>query len=177
MPGKRVTKDPESIEKRTDKAGLNDEVRVMETPRIGGCEQGPEIMVYPDEVRYAGITVKDIPELVEEHFLKGRVVPRLLSPLEEHEDKELSAPKPKEVRVVLRNCGKIDPDNIEDYLAEDGYQALAKVLTEMTPENVIEEVTASGLRGRGGAGFPAGRKWGSGTCHPGMAEILDLQCR
>jgi len=149
-----------ALKKELTKAGLKDEVQVMETPRIGGCEQGPEIMVYPDEVRYAGITVKDIPELVEEHFLKGRVFPRLLSPLEEHEDKELSAPKPKEVRVVLRNCGKIDPDNIEDYLAEDGYQALAKVLTEMTPEKVIEEVTASGLRGRGGAGFPAGRKWG-----------------
>ncbi len=139
--------------------GLKDEVRVMETPHIGGCDQGPEIMVYPDEVHYAGLTVKDIPELVEEHFLKGRVVKRLLVPLEEHEDKELSAPKPKEVRVVLRNCGQIDPNNIEDYLAEDGYQALAKVLTEMTPERVIEEVSASGLRGRGGAGFPAGRKW------------------
>jgi len=148
------------LKKVLDTAGLKDEVRVLETPRIGGCDEGPEIMVYPDEVRYAGITVQDIPELVEEHFLKGRVVPRLLSQLEEHEDKELSAPKPKEVRVVLRNCGNIDPDNIEDYLAEDGYQALAKVLSEMTPENVIEEVTASGLRGRGGAGFPAGRKWG-----------------
>jgi (2Fe-2S) ferredoxin len=145
----------EALKKELVKTGLDKEVRVMETPRIGGCDQGPEIMVYPDEVRYAGVKVEDVPLLVEEHFLKGRVFPRLLSPLEEHEDKELSAPKPKEVRVVLRNCGVIDPGNIEDYLAEDGYQALAKVLTEMTPEKVIEEVSASGLRGRGGAGFPA----------------------
>ena len=93
----------EALKKELVKTGLDKEVRVLETPRIGGCDQGPEIMVYPDEVRYAGIEVEDVPLLVEEHFLKGRVFPRLLSPLEEHEDKELSAPKPKEVRVVLRN--------------------------------------------------------------------------
>ena len=124
-----------------------------------------------------GCTVEDIPELVEEHFLKGRVVPRILSPLEEHEDKELSAPKPKEVRVVLRNCGKIDPDNIEDYLAEDGYQALAKVLTEMTPENVIEEVSCQRTAWTWRRGFPGRTQMGSGTRYPGMAKILDLQCR
>jgi NADH:ubiquinone oxidoreductase subunit F (NADH-binding)/NAD-dependent dihydropyrimidine dehydrogenase PreA subunit len=116
-------------------------------------------MVYPEGVHYVGLSVDDIPYLVEEHFLKGRVVQKFLYTKPKFVDEELSAPTPKEVRVVLRNCGKIDPQNIEDYIAEDGYQALAKVLTEMTPEQVIEEIKRSGLRGRGGAGFPTGRKW------------------
>ena len=132
---------------------------VLETPRIGDCVNGPEIMVYPDKVHYSGLTVDDIPDLVEEHLVKGRVVPGLLSTLKERKDEELGAPRPKEVRVVLRNCGKIDPESIEDYIAEDGYQALAQVLSEMPPERAIEEILASGLRGRGGAGFPTGRKW------------------
>jgi len=139
--------------------GLIDEVQVLETSRIGACEEGPELMVYPEAVHYVGLTVDDIPYLVEEHFLKGRVVQKFLYTRPKFVDEELSAPTPKEVRVVLRNCGKIDPQNIEDYIAEDGYQALAKVLTEMTPEQVIDEIKRSGLRGRGGAGFPTGRKW------------------
>ena len=139
--------------------GLSDEIQVLETPRIGSCANGPEMMVYPDEVHYSRLTVDDVPYLVEEHFLKGRVVDKWLAPVQEQVDEELGPPKPKEVRVVLRNCGKIDPDNIEDYIAEDGYQALGKVLSEMTPDQVIEEILASGLRGRGGAGFPAGKKW------------------
>jgi NADH-quinone oxidoreductase subunit F len=139
--------------------GLDEEVHILETSRIGGCAHGPEIMVYPDQVHYSGLTIDDVPYLVEEYFLKGRVAERLLAPLQEQVDDELGPPRPKEVRVVLRNCGKIDPENVEDYIAEDGYQALAKVLTDMTPEQVIEEVLKSGLRGRGGAGFPAGKKW------------------
>jgi len=139
--------------------GLIDEVQVLETSRIGGCASGPEMMVYPEGIHYAGLTEDDIPYLVEEHFLKGRVVDKFRLPLVVEKDEELGPPKPKEVRVVLRNCGKIDPENIEDYIAEDGYAALAKVLTEMTPEQVIEVVKASGLRGRGGAGFPAAKKW------------------
>jgi len=139
--------------------GLIDEVQVLETSRIGGCAYGPEIMVYPEGVHYVGLSVDDVPYLVEEHFLKGRVVKKFLAPAMPRAEEELQAPKPKEVRVVLRNCGKIDPNNIEDYIAEDGYQALGKVLTEMTPEQVIAEVVASGLRGRGGAGFPTGKKW------------------
>jgi NADH-quinone oxidoreductase subunit F len=139
--------------------GLAEEVQVLETSRIGGCAHGPEITVYPDRVHYSGLTIEDIPYLVEEYFLKGRVVERLLAPTQEQVDEELGPPKPKEVRVVLRNCGRIDPENIEDYVAEDGYLALGKVLTQMTPEQVIEEIGASGLRGRGGAGFPTAKKW------------------
>ena len=139
--------------------GLIDEVQVLETSRIGGCVNGPEILVYPEGVHYVGLTLADVPGLVEEHFLKGRVVKKLLAPLPGRADEELGPPKPKEVRVVLRNCGQIDPENIEDYIALDGYQALGKVLSEMTPEQVIAEMTASGLRGRGGAGFATGKKW------------------
>jgi NADH:ubiquinone oxidoreductase subunit F (NADH-binding)/(2Fe-2S) ferredoxin/Pyruvate/2-oxoacid:ferredoxin oxidoreductase delta subunit len=139
--------------------GLIDEVQVLETSRIGGCSQGPEMMVYPEGVHYAGLTEDDIPYLVEEHFLKGRVVDRFKIPVQHVSDEELGPPQSQEVRIVLRNCGKIDPGNIEDYIAEDGYQALAKVLGEMTPDQVIESVLKSGLRGRGGAGFPAGKKW------------------
>ncbi len=139
--------------------GLAEEVQVLETPRLGGCAKGPEMAVFPDEVNYAGMTVDDIPQLVQEHFLKGRIVPKFQVFPEERSSQELNKPKPKEVRVVLRNCGKIDPENIEDYIAEDGYQALAKVLGEMTPEAVIDTVLRSGLRGRGGAGFSTGKKW------------------
>jgi NADH:ubiquinone oxidoreductase subunit F (NADH-binding)/(2Fe-2S) ferredoxin len=139
--------------------GLIDEVQVLETSRIGACISGPEIMVYPEAVHYVGLTVDDIPDLVEEHFLKGRVVEKLQLKVKPVVDEELGPPKSKEVRVVLRNCGQIDPENIEDYIAEEGYQALAKVLSTLTPDQVIEEVTRSGLRGRGGAGFLTGKKW------------------
>lgn len=139
--------------------GLIDEIQVLETPRIGDCDQGPELLVYPDAVHYANLTPDDIPYIVEEHFLKGRIAQKFVVQETAAADEELRAPTPKEVRVVLRNCGKIDPENIEDYIAEDGYMALAKVMTEMSPEQVIDEVGRSGLRGRGGAGFPAAKKW------------------
>jgi NADH:ubiquinone oxidoreductase subunit F (NADH-binding)/(2Fe-2S) ferredoxin/Pyruvate/2-oxoacid:ferredoxin oxidoreductase delta subunit len=139
--------------------GLIDEVQVLETSRIGDCANGPELMVYPEGVHYINLTPNDIPYLVEEHFLKGRIATKFVHEDKKVLDEELSAPTAKEVRVVLRNCGVIDPDNIEDYIAEDGYQALGKVLTEYTPEKVIDIVLASGLRGRGGAGFPTGKKW------------------
>jgi NADP-reducing hydrogenase subunit HndC len=165
-----VCVDPECLEKGAHEVmdaiqdelvseGLIDEVQVLETSRIGDCSQGPELMVYPEGVHYGGLTVDDVPFLVEEHFLKGRVAKKFVIETEQATDEELSAPTPKEVRVVLRNCGKIDPENIEDYIAEDGYQALAKVLTSMTPDQVIDELLRSGLRGRGGAGFPTGKKW------------------
>jgi NADH:ubiquinone oxidoreductase subunit F (NADH-binding)/(2Fe-2S) ferredoxin/NAD-dependent dihydropyrimidine dehydrogenase PreA subunit len=139
--------------------GLIDEVQVLETSRIGACSQGPEMMVYPEGVHYAGMTVYDIPYIVEEHFLKGRVAKKFVLPIKTVVDEELSAPTSKEIRVVLRNCGVIDPENIEEYISQDGYMALAKVLSEMSPEDVIDEIKKSGLRGRGGAGFPAYLKW------------------
>ena len=131
--------------------GLIDEVQVLETSRIGDCANGPELMVYPEGVHYTNLTPNDIPYLVEEHFLKGRIATKFVQEDKKVIDEELSAPTSKEVRVVLRNCGVIDP--------EDGYQALGEVLTEYSPEQVIDIVLRSGLRGRGGAGFPTGKKW------------------
>jgi NADH:ubiquinone oxidoreductase subunit F (NADH-binding)/(2Fe-2S) ferredoxin/NAD-dependent dihydropyrimidine dehydrogenase PreA subunit len=152
--------------------GLLDEIQVLETSRIGGCSNGPEMMVYPEGVHYVGMTADDVPFLVEEHFLKGRIVEKFREVAKVVVDEELGPLRPKEVRVVLRNCGEIDPMNIEDYLAVDGYQALGKVIGEMTPEQVIDEVTKSGLRGRGGAGFPAGRKWGLTRQVPGDIKYM-----
>ncbi|BCY18810.1 NADH dehydrogenase [Leptolinea sp. HRD-7] len=165
-----VCVDPECLEKGAHEVmdaiqdelvaqGLIDEVQVLETSRIGGCSFGPEIMVYPEGVHYGNLSVDDVPFLVQEHFLKGRVAQKFIINLEKASDEELSAPTPKELRVVLKNCGVIDPENIEDYIAEDGYQAVAKVLTSMTPDQVIDEMLRSGERGRGGAGFPTGKKW------------------
>ncbi|MCL4269274.1 MAG: NADH-quinone oxidoreductase subunit NuoF [Anaerolineales bacterium] len=165
-----VCADPECLEKGAHDVadalqdelvaqGLIDEIQVLETSRIGSCANGPEMMVYPEGVHYVGMTADDIPFLVEEHFLKGRIIEKFREVHKAIVDEELGPLRPKEVRVVLRNCGEIDPMNIEDYLAVDGYQALGKVMSEMTPELVIDEVIKSGLRGRGGAGFPAGKKW------------------
>jgi NADH:ubiquinone oxidoreductase subunit F (NADH-binding)/(2Fe-2S) ferredoxin len=142
------------------KQGLVGEVQVLETSRIGDPEkEGPDLMVYPEGVHYTNLSVADVPVLVEEHFLKGRVAQQYAREIKKTVDEELSAPKAKEVRIVLRNVGEIDPLNIEEYIARDGYLALGQVLTEMSPEEVIQEVLDSGLRGRGGAGFPAGLKW------------------
>ncbi len=139
--------------------GLIDEIQVLETSRIGSCSNGPEMMVYPEGVHYVGLTPDDIPYIVEEHFLKGRIATKFVEVEKTATDEELSAPTSKEIRIVLKNCGKIDPENIEDYIAEEGYQALGDALSSKTPEEVIDIVLKSGLRGRGGAGFPAGKKW------------------
>lgn len=153
--------------------GLIDEIQVLETSRIGDpVTFGPDMMVYPEGIHYAALTPDDIPFLVEEHFLKGRPVEKFRAQERLVVDEELGPPKQKEVRIVLRNCGVIDPNNIEDYIAEDGYMALAKVLTEMTPDDVIQTVLDSGLRGRGGAGFPAGKKWSFAKASPGEVKYV-----
>ena len=155
----------EAMEQEIVKLGLQDEVKVVRTGCFGLCEMGPVMIVYPDGTFYSRVKVSDVPEIASEHLLKGRIVERLV-----HRDAEggekVEVPTLKDIefykpqlRVALRNCGVINPEDIEEYIAMDGYSALGKVLTEMTREQVIEEVTKSGLRGRGGAGFPTGLKW------------------
>jgi len=142
------------------KQGLIDEVQVLETTRLGDPTKfGPDLTVYPEGTHYTNLTYYDIPRLVEEHFIKGRVLKQYAAKMMDNIDEELRAPRSKEIRVVLRNIGVIDPRNIEDYFAYDGYMALGKALTEMTPEEVIQEILDAKLRGRGGAGFPTGLKW------------------
>ena len=153
-----------ALETEIEKQGLADDVQVVQTGASGLCVRGPIMMVQPDDIFYQHLTVEDMPNLVEEHFLKGRPVQSLMYvPVGE----ETPIPKIRDIPffkdqrlIALRNRGVIDPESIDEYIANDGYRALAKALTEMTPEEVIEEVTASGLRGRGGAGFPTGIKWG-----------------
>jgi NADH:ubiquinone oxidoreductase subunit F (NADH-binding)/NAD-dependent dihydropyrimidine dehydrogenase PreA subunit/(2Fe-2S) ferredoxin len=142
--------------------GLAGEIDVQEatglTPQSPTmASRGVEAVVYPEVVHYVGLTPESAELIAEEHLLKGRPVQSLF--FEEHPVEQLDAPSTKEVRVVLRNVGTIDPESIDDYIAEDGYAALGKVLTEMTPDEVLGVVKASGLRGRGGAGFPAWLKW------------------
>ncbi len=145
--------------------GLQDEVKVVGTGCFGLCALGPIMIVYPEGTFYSCVTPEDVPEIVEEHFLKGRPVERLVYHETQSEDihhatslSETSFYK-KQKRVALRNCGVINPENIDEYIAMDGYQALGKVLTEMTPDDVIQTILDSGLRGRGGGGFPTGLKW------------------
>ena len=154
----------EAMENEIVKLGLQDEVRVVRTGCFGLCEMGPVMIIYPDGTFYSRVKVSDVPEIASEHLLKGRIVERLVHRDADAEKVDLPTLKDIEfykpqLRVALRNCGSINPEDIEEYIAMDGYAALGKVLTEMTPEQVIEEMTKSGLRGRGGAGFPTGLKW------------------
>ena len=144
--------------------GLEKEVNVVRTGCFGLCALGPIMIVYPEGSFYSMVTPEDVPEIVEEHLLKGRIVKRLLyqeTVVDDNTVKSLNHTPfyEKQKRVALRNCGVINPEKIEEYIAVDGYAALGKALTEMTPQQVIDEITKSGLRGRGGAGFPTGRKW------------------
>ncbi len=153
----------EVLKEEIKKNGLEKEVNVTTTGCFGLCALGPIMVVYPEGSFYSMVQVADIPEIVEEHLLKGRIVTRLLYQETVEDDTIKSLNKTafyaKQKRVALRNCGVIDPEKIDDYIAMDGYAALGKVLTEMKPEDVIQTILDSGLRGRGGAGFPTGLKW------------------
>lgn len=154
----------EALEKEIEAKGLSDEIKVIRTGCFGLCALGPIMIVYPEGCFYSQVQVEDVPEIVEEHLLKGRMVKRLLYDETVHSGDTIKSLNEtnfykKQKRVALRNCGVIDPENIDEYIAYDGYQALAKCLMEYTPEQVIDIVKRSGLRGRGGGGFPTGRKW------------------
>ncbi|MBQ2249036.1 MAG: NADH-quinone oxidoreductase subunit NuoF [Clostridia bacterium] len=149
-----------------EKAGLAEEISVVQTGCFGLCALGPVVIVYPDGTFYSNVTVDDVAEIVNEHLLKGRPVERLIynetsEPIQDSTHSSLNDTTfyKSQHRVALRNCGVIDPENIEEYIAMDGYAALGKVVNEMTPDDVISTILASGLRGRGGAGFPTGMKW------------------
>lgn len=151
------------LEEILAREGIQEEVAIIETGCMGPCELGPVMLVYPDGTFYIRLKEEDVEEIVKEHFLKGRPVTRLL--WEAPEARKIAEEKrqipffEKQLKIALANCGKIDPENIEEYIATGGYEALGKVLTEMKPEEVIDEIIKSGLRGRGGAGFPTGLKW------------------
>lgn len=155
----------EAMAKELELAGLSDEVKIVQTGCFGLCANGPIMIIYPEGTFYSHVKVEDVKEIVEEHLLKGRLVERLLHKETDEGVAEtvhsLSDTKfyKKQHRVALRNCGVINPESIDEYIGTDGYQALGKVLTEMKPQEVIDTILASGLRGRGGAGFPTGRKW------------------
>ena len=154
----------EALKAEIERQGLSDEVAVVETGCHGLCALGPIMIVYPDATFYSMVQPGDVPEIVSEHLLKGRPVTRLLyqetvSPsggIKALSDTDFYK---KQHRIALRNCGVINPENIEEYIGTGGYQALGKVLTEMTPDDVIQTLLDAGLRGRGGAGFPTGLKW------------------
>ncbi len=157
-----------TFESEIEKNGLADEVKVVQTGCFGLCALGPVVIIYPEGTFYSRVEEKDVAEIVSEHLLKGRLVDRLVykdadESVIEEAGKTISLNDTNfyktQKRVALRNCGLIDPENIDEYIAMDGYAALGKVLTEMTPAEVIQVVKDSGLRGRGGGGFPTGLKW------------------
>ena len=165
-----------ALEEEIERRGLVREVRVVETGCRGFCAMGPVLLIQPDGIFYVNVQAADVPELVEETLIKGRVVPRLTykEPVT-HDAVPYYDAIPfysKQMRVVLRNCGLINPQSIEEYIAVGGYEALGKVLTSMTAEEIIKEIKKSGLRGRGGAGFPTGRKWEETRQAPGDVRYV-----
>ena len=149
------------LQEELKKNGLENEVAIVKTGCHGLCAQGPVMVIYPDATFYSMVKPEDIPEIVSEHLLKGRVVTRLLYVEDGGKAKALKDTDFYRLqhRVALRNCGIINPESIDEYIGTGGYEALGRVLTEMSPDDVIETILASGLRGRGGAGFPTGMKW------------------
>ena len=159
-----------ALRRELEEKGLAREIKIVETGCHGFCEMGPLLIVYPEGVFYVRVQEEDVPELVEEHFYKGRIVQRLLyqEPLTaeripSYEDIQFYH---KQQRLVLANCGHINPEVIEEYIAGGGYEALGRALTTMTPQQVVDEVKLSGLRGRGGGGFPTGLKWSFAAKEP-----------
>jgi len=155
----------DEFEEHLGRLDIRDEIKLVNTGCVGLCEQGPFVIVYPEGVFYAQIKPKHIKEICEEHLYKGRIVEKLVFDDALTEDKQVRALDEirfyaKQNRIAMRNCGFINPDDIEEYIARDGYRGLGKALLDMTPKEVIDEMTESGLRGRGGGGFPTGVKWG-----------------
>ena len=153
-----------ALEKAIKANGLEKEVLVVRTGCFGLCALGPIMIVYPEGAFYAQATPEGVEQIVKEHLKEGKIVKELLYQKTVHDDGSIISLSEtnfykKQLRVALRNCGVIDPEQIEEYIAMDGYQALAKVLTTMTPDDVIKTLEESGLRGRGGGGFPTGKKW------------------
>ena len=142
---------------------IENEVKVVKTGCFGLCEKGPIVVVYPEGATYSRVTPEDVKEIVEEHLVKGRIVKKLLLGDKEAEDVSKALEDigffKRQHRIALRNCGVINPENIDEYIARDGYRALGKAVTEMTPTQIIDTIKKSGLRGRGGGGFPTGLKW------------------
>jgi NADP-reducing hydrogenase subunit HndC len=157
------TKIIDTLQAEIIKNGLKEEVSVVQTGCHGLCAQGPIVIIYPEATFYAMVKNEDIPEIVSEHLLKGRIVNRLLykEMVTENGIKSLNETDfyKRQHRIALRNCGVINPENIDEYIGTNGYEALGKVLTEYSPDQVIQTILDSGLRGRGGGGFPTGLKW------------------
>ncbi len=166
----------QKLEQELKKNGLDSEVKIVKTGCFGLCEEGPIMVIYPEGAFYSRVQASDVPEIVTEHLLKGRIVERLVYHDEKTREIQTSLNEvefyKKQVRIALRNCGVIDPENIEEYIALDGYKALGVCLTEKKPEDVIDIISKSGLRGRGGGGFPTGTKWKFGAAAKGEKKYV-----
>lgn len=167
----------EALESELAKQGLDKEVLVVKTGCFGLCALGPIMIVYPEGAFYAQATPEGVVRIVDEHIKKGNIVKDLLYKETVHKDGSIISLSEtnfykKQLRIALRNCGVINPEDIEEYIATDGYQALAKVLTKMKPDEVIQELLDSGIRGRGGAGFPTGKKWAFAKASEGDVKYV-----